>query len=274
MFAVFNTLLAALDDHQGGLDAVALAGRLAGPEADLAIVRVLPDATDLARVVDNHDDDAVTRRAQRILGVNRAGAADADAPVLTTRSRSVAAGLHNVVDARGADLLVVGAHHHRQLNLRSRDHTRAALRQMPCTVAVAPWEYSNRSHRVIRSIGVGYVDDRAGRIVLDAARGLAWQLGADVHATTVVAPSNWPAADSGVGWRAAAAARRMAEIPGVHGTAVEGAPHRALAQLSGEVDLLVIGSRHHRALRRLLLGDVAEGLSRASGCPLVVLPRG
>jgi nucleotide-binding universal stress UspA family protein len=142
---------------------------------------------------------------------------------------------------------------------------------MTCAVAVAPRGYAGHTHRVIEAIAVGYTDDRAGRAVLDVARGLAWQLGAEVQATMVVAPSNWESAASGVGWRAAAAARRMAEIPGVHGTAVEGQPDRVLAQLSTDVDLLVIGSRHHPAWR-LPLGDVAGSLSHSSRCPLLVVP--
>ena len=93
-----------------------------------------------------------------------------------------------------------------------------------------------------------------------------------MHATTVVGPSNWESATSGMGWRAAAAARRMAEIPGVHGAAMEGRPDRALAVLSGTVDLLVIGSRHHSLVRRLLPGDVARNLSHWSRCPLLVVP--
>lgn len=230
MLAAFHTILVAVDGDRGGLDAVALTARLAGPEA--AVVR---------------------------------------SPVLTASARAVAAALHDLVDAHGADLLVIGAGHHRHLTLRSHDHARAAVRELPCAVAVAPAQYAARPREVIRSIGVGYVDDRAGRVVLDTARSLAWQLGAEIHATTVVPPSNWETSDSAVGWRAAAAAQRMAEIPGVHGMAVEGDPIHALAALSLEVDLLVIASRHHNALRRLA-PDIAGGLSHAAHCPLLVLP--
>ena len=136
---------------------------------------------------------------------------------------------------------------------------------------MAPAGYAAR-RRPFRTIGVGFVDDRAGRVVLDTARGLAWELDADVHATTVVGPSNWESAASGMGWKAAAAARRMAEIPGVHGAAVEGRPDRALAALSAAVDLLVIGSRRRSLLRWLLPGVVARHLAHSSRCPLLVVP--
>ena len=271
MFAAFNTIVVALDGRQGGLDAAALAGLLATREADVVVARVLASASDAAPLAAAGRVDEMTREATRLLAGDRARPSGVEPPVLTVRSRSVSAGLRELVVARGADLLVVGAHHHGHLHLRSRDHTRDALRQMPCAVGVAPSGYSHRPAQVIRAVGVGYVDDRTGRVVLDTARAVAWQLGAEVHATTIVAPSNWPAADSGVGWRAAAAARRMTQIPGVHGTAVEGEPHRELAALSDEVDLLVIGT-HHRGVLRRLLPDVAEDLSHTSRCPLLVLP--
>jgi nucleotide-binding universal stress UspA family protein len=229
MSAAYTSLLVALDGRQGGLDAEALARRLAGPDADVSVEHLTADAL------------------QR-------------------------AALHDLVAARGPDLLVVGALHHRHLDLRPHDPTRVALRQAPCAVAVAPWEYASRPGEAIRSIAVGYVDDHRGRVVLDAARGLAWQLGADVQATTVVPPSNWETADSGIGWRAAAAARRLAEIPGIRGVAMEGDPHHALAALSEEVDLLVIGSHHHGSVRRLLVGDVTKDLAHSSRCPLLVVP--
>jgi nucleotide-binding universal stress UspA family protein len=246
MYAAFNSILVAMEGREGGLDAASLAAALAGSEADVAIAHVL------------------TGRGER------GPIAAADLSVLTTHAPSVAGGLHELVGERGADLLVMGAHHHRHVSL---DHTRAAIRDLPCAIAVAPFGYATRPRPAIRSIGVGFVDDRAGRAVLDTARGLAWQLGAKVHATIVVAPSNWEAADSGMGWRAVAAARRMAQIPGVHGTAVEGRPLQALAALSGSVDLLVVGSRHHSLVRRLLLSDVAGALSHRSRCPLLVAPR-
>jgi nucleotide-binding universal stress UspA family protein len=169
-------------------------------------------------------------------------------------------------------LLVVGAHHDRHVNLASHDRTRDALRHLSCAVAVAPWHYAASAPAAIATVGVGYIDDGSGRVVLDAARGLAWQLGAEMRAMTIVAASNWPDAGSGAGWRALAAARRIAEIPGIHGTAVEGDPYHALIDLSREVDLLVIGTHHRSALHRLLPGDVAEGLAGSARCPLVVVP--
>jgi nucleotide-binding universal stress UspA family protein len=266
MLAAFQSILVALDGGQGGLDAAALGAELAGPESALALAHVLTGAT-RAR-----PGDEVRQEAVEVMRPHRSDPAGPDPPLLTTRGGSVVAGLRELVDAHGGELVVVGVHHHRHLNLARHDHTRDALRRLPCAVAVAPRHYARRPPAGIAAVGVGYVDDRGGRVVLDTARGVAWQLGAEVHATTIVASSNWPDADSGAGWRALSAARRMAQIPGVHGTASEGDPYHALLALSREVDLLVVGTHHHSALRRLLPGDVAEGLSHAAGCPLLVVP--
>jgi nucleotide-binding universal stress UspA family protein len=189
--------------------------------------------------------------------------------LVTNDGRDHAGALRAAVRARGADLLVVGTSHAR---LRRGDRPLVAPGVPVCAIAVAPYGFAGRGDRAIGTVGVGYVDDRAGRAVLDTARTLAWQLGAEVHATTVESPSNWDNAAGPMGHRAMLAARRMAEIPGVHGTALEGEPGRVLARLSKTVDLLIIGSHHHGVLRRVLLGEVAQRLARTARCPLVVLP--
>jgi nucleotide-binding universal stress UspA family protein len=47
-----------------------------------------------------------------------------------------------------------------------------------------------------------------------------------------------------------------------------------LAELSGRVDLLVVGSRAWGPVRRIVMGSTAASLSRESQAPLLVLPRG
>ena len=178
-----------------------------------------------------------------------------------SHGRRVERQLLQCVRARDADLLVVWAHAHH------------AVRRMPCPVAIAPRGYSRDPPRAVRTVGVGYEDDATGRAVLDVARTVAWQLSADVHATTIVPPSNWSDEQAGSGWRAVSAARRMAEIPGVHGSVLEGDAERALETLSRKVDLLVIGSHHHNALWRLIHRDIADDLAHHARCPLLVLPR-
>jgi nucleotide-binding universal stress UspA family protein len=47
-----------------------------------------------------------------------------------------------------------------------------------------------------------------------------------------------------------------------------------LAEASADVDLMVVGSRGHGALRRTLLGSTARRLVSGARSPLLVVPRG
>lgn len=174
--------------------------------------------------------------------------------------------LQALIAARRADLVVLAAPPPHAL----RHPERAALHHPPCHVAVAPQGYAGRE-RAVHTIGIGYRDTPVGRAVLDAARGLGWRWGAGIEAIQVVASSHWPAPDSGAGWRALAAGERLAEIPGIAGTAVEGDVRRAFSALARRVDLLILGPPVHGALAHLLRGDVIGHLAGTSPCPLVVI---
>jgi nucleotide-binding universal stress UspA family protein len=51
-------------------------------------------------------------------------------------------------------------------------------------------------------------------------------------------------------------------------------PGRELVRFTGEVDLVLLGSRSEGRLARLLNGSVSDYLARRSHCPVIVLPRG
>jgi len=182
----------------------------------------------------------------------------------------VAAGLFGLAAAESADLLVVGPHHHH--HLWNADHARATLRDAPCPVAVAPVGYADHGDAAIGAIGVGYDDhDPESDAALTTAQALAAASGAEVRITHVVAETNWDTPDSGAGRLAVAARERLSDLDGVV-TVVEGDVHDALAALERGVDLLVLGSHHHGALRRLVVGDTVGSLSRELACPLLVIP--
>ena len=58
------------------------------------------------------------------------------------------------------------------------------------------------------------------------------------------------------------------------GTLLDGDPRELLARESGELDLLVVGSRGYGPLRAVLLGSVSSALVRSAQSSLVVVPRG
>jgi nucleotide-binding universal stress UspA family protein len=174
--------------------------------------------------------------------------------------------LDSLVAAHRPDLLVIAAPPHHAL----RQLARAVLHHPPCHVAVAPRGFAGHAADV-RTIGLGYLDTQAGRAALDAARGLAFRWQAEIEAIRVVPHSHWPASDSGAGWQAIVAAERLSEIPGIHGTAVEGDVRQALSALARRVDLLVVGPRRHGPLVHLVRGDVLAHLARTSPCPVVLI---
>ena len=60
--------------------------------------------------------------------------------------------------------------------------------------------------------------------------------------------------------------------PAVELLAVSGDPRAALRSASGDADLLVVGSRGHGVLDRLLLGSVATALAHHPTLPTIVVP--
>jgi nucleotide-binding universal stress UspA family protein len=57
-------------------------------------------------------------------------------------------------------------------------------------------------------------------------------------------------------------------------TLLEGDARELLARESGELDLLMVGSRGFGPLRAVLLGSISNALVRSAQSPLVVIPRG
>ncbi len=66
----------------------------------------------------------------------------------------------------------------------------------------------------------------------------------------------------------------MTSLSGVRGDARYGLTGEELAELSAEVDLLVVGSRGYGPLRRAMLGSTAINLQARARGPLLILPRG
>jgi nucleotide-binding universal stress UspA family protein len=70
-----------------------------------------------------------------------------------------------------------------------------------------------------------------------------------------------------------AAQERLDALDGVEGRAVSGLAGEELSAFSGEVDLLVTGSRGFGPVKRLILGSTSAHMVRHARCPLIVIPR-
>ena len=91
---------------------------------------------------------------------------------------------------------------------------------------------------------------------------------AGVHARAIAVPDGSPAR----ALLAAEALRELGDPATVH--VVEGRPDVELASRSSEFDLIVVGSRGHGPLKRLMLGSTSGKLVRSAACPVIVVPRG
>src|SRR5204863_9729787 len=101
----------------------------------------------------------------------------------------------------------------------------------------------------IRRIGVGYDGKTESGQARTVATALAEELGAELETITVTGDGDAEPADPG-----------------------DAADD--LVARSGELDLLVVGSRGYGPVRHALLGSVTKKLMVAAACPVLVVPRG
>jgi nucleotide-binding universal stress UspA family protein len=139
----------------------------------------------------------------------------------------------------------------------------------PCPVAIAPRGYRHRAHDRVTVVAVAYdaspESDRAAAV----AAHLAARSGAALRFVAVAeAPEQRQAAR-------AAVQRGIAYAPvdvDAFVDVVDGSVGRTLAELPDRTDLLVVGTRGYRFMRRVLLGGVVAVLVRSTYYPVVVVP--
>lgn len=70
----------------------------------------------------------------------------------------------------------------------------------------------------------------------------------------------------------AAAAKFTGRGVEIHWQLQDGTPHQQIAELSTQVDLIVMGTHGRTGLPHLLLGSVAERVVRTASCPVMTVP--
>jgi nucleotide-binding universal stress UspA family protein len=212
----------------------------------------------------------------------------ARAELRTVPCVSVSRGLRQVALDEGALAIVVGPSHRGTSGQVVAGSVAARLLHgAPCPVAVAPNGYAGGTQAALRRIGVGYDDTPEAREALSAAVGLATRTGAKVEVLSVdepVVPTAMMLLELGNSEQEARVRAKLAEtlqrvIDGapapieISGDVVDGYADDELARLSGEVDLLICGSRAHGPLGAVLLGSVSAGVLRKARGPVLVVPR-
>ncbi|HET9102180.1 MAG TPA: universal stress protein [Solirubrobacteraceae bacterium] len=281
-------IAAAVDGRSGGADAVALGAalaRLAG--ADLLLTAIEPDLQTLLPGVAHRGPHEEIVRMLTDAGEHEG----APYRTLARTGPSVARGLEAVVREQRRDLLVMGSREGTAPGEVSIGHrTRALLHELGCPLAVAPAGMASAS-RAIRHIAVGYDGGphAAGALALGA--GLAREAGTTLTLCGVIddrLPSlGWPQVWLGEileAWQDVMAGEetdlREIATQALASLGIEaelrtprGRPATALAELSQEADLLIIGSRRWGAPARVILGGTGEALAHSARCPLLVVPR-
>lgn len=234
---------------------------------------------------------AIKARATRTLAE-----ADAQLPygrrvhLRSVEARSPVQGLHDLAEAEGADLVVVGSTTKGSLRLHPAGSiAERLLRGAPCAVAVAPPGYAHETQPGLRVVGAAYDGSDEARHALDAAADLALRAGAalkliaiaDSVSVPAVGFAAMPAPAMSSGAYRDALQRELDEVadalPRELRTQVQAVVGDAADEIlarSERLSLLVMGSRAYGPLRRALVGSVSGPVLRAAPCPVLVVPRG
>jgi nucleotide-binding universal stress UspA family protein len=195
--------------------------------------------------------------------------------------------LHEIAAEQHVDVIVLGAAPER-LERRHVELMERVIHGAPCRVAVAPAGYADRRHTTLLRVGVGFADTIEGRAAICEGCELVARGGGEL---SIIAASGLSgmlvsyaamspalhAAEADMHEEMRASVERVTgEIPQAQGSRVrviDGEPSRVLLAASGELDLLVLGSRGYGPLRCVLLGSVSSAVARDAACPVLVLPR-
>lgn len=278
-----------VDWYPEGRDAVALGAAIAGVTgAELMLVTVHPEP--LVVMPSGMDWTSLRKQTEGMLRDVRESLAP-DARIVAETDLSVARALHRVVRRAHRDLLVLGSSRHAaEGRVRIGKRTRQLLCHFDCALAIAPRGLSAQPPVRLRRVAGGYDGRPESQAALALAGSIAVAADAELRVRAVVddrIPAlAWPAPGGvpDVDWEGAiqdevdqlseqATAAAGATGANVHVDVVRGRPADALLALSGEVDLLVIGSRRWGPAARVLLGSTGEALLHDAACAVVAVPR-
>jgi nucleotide-binding universal stress UspA family protein len=276
---MFKKVLVGVDARSGGRDAIALAIKLCEPDGDLTFARVYSGAYVPSHALSPGLVREDLAQAEDELAAMRA-AAGVDAETVVKQAPTAGQGLHELAEENTADVLVVGSCHRGFFGRAMLgDDTRAALNGAPCAVAVAPAGYAQNA-KPLASVGVAYDGSAESKAALEAAKALAARTHAAVRALHVVSWPTYmytgmmPPASESVDELIKSAESDIKALPGVDGRAEYGIPSEELTKFSGEVDLLILGSRNYGPVRRMMVGSISRYLQRHAHGPVLILPRG
>jgi nucleotide-binding universal stress UspA family protein len=278
-------VLVGYDGTSGGRDAIALAETLAGDDAELVLVDVIPPVGLFTMRPRRLEDEEPPQSQGFFLDALR-GLRGRRVETRSYVANSVAGALTEIAAEEDFDLIAIGACYPGIVGRILLGSTgQGLLHGAAAPVAAAPRGYSEHLHHRLKAIAVAYDGSPEAREALAYAESLARRPGArlrlltvDVRATTLPGVVGWEplvprspqeVLDEGVAAAAAA-------LPGleVEGEVIDGGSiPAAIAAATVDADLIVVGSRGYGTLGRVLIGSVATGLLHRAHCPVLVAPR-
>jgi nucleotide-binding universal stress UspA family protein len=293
-----RSILVGYDPRTGDrapIDFAIAAARLTRAPITVACVQVAPVAADapllplsvgapLPHRLEPVDDDLLADCSDAIETIaSEASGWGVDVRFRRVASTSAPRALHALAEEQDAGLLVVGAGHRSTAGHPHGGTGQRLLHGAPCAIAVVPNDWT--ADRRPGTIGVAFVDSDEGREALRGAYALARRASAAVRVITVVkasralfAAKDLEAADSDHRARAQqqlrTAVAALDDDVRVEVEAFVGDPAETLIGISGQLDLLVCGSRGYGPVRAALLGSVSHRVTEQAACPVIVVPRG
>jgi nucleotide-binding universal stress UspA family protein len=283
---MFETIVVGVDGREGGRDALALSRRLSEiSEGELIALHAYPYDYFVSRGANADFETAMHRAAMETVEgeLERTGVV---ARAVAVADGSPGRALHLAASRHHGDLIVVGSAHRGRIGrVLAGDDAAGTLHGAPCPVLVAPGGYAHRSGRLV-TIGVGYDGSPESHAALALARDLGQACGARLRIIEVVMPPEpgdpFPA--YGPDWSEDARLRyedAQRRVEGVVATLGDraigevavGDAARELAFAGNTLDLLVVGSRDHGPIRRLILGSTSNRLVHEARCPVLVTAR-
>jgi nucleotide-binding universal stress UspA family protein len=281
---MFEKIVVGCAEDQAGRDAVVLAAKLAALNySDWTVVFPYQPLTNVLPA------DELQQRMRADVLTLTADMADLREPLYhwSPSSWPVHA-LREMAMYEHAQLIVLGAARARTGHLHMCLMDRI-VHATPCALAVAPARYAETAPGEFQRIAVGFAPSPEGVTALHAGWWLAARSGGTltVIAGAALAPELASYAESDPGYAdaqqeifdqtegelRAATAELGNEVPVVCET-ISGQPADVLIERSAELDILVLGSRAHGALRHLVTGGVSTRVMREAHCPVLALPRG
>jgi nucleotide-binding universal stress UspA family protein len=282
---VFKKIVVGYAGDQAGKDAVLLAAKLAALFASDWNV-VFPYQPLLSTV----PADTAEQRARDEVGTLTADIENLPAPTYHwTPSSWPIHGLHEMALYEGADLIVFGS-----AREKLSDHLHVSLMERmvhgaPCAVAVAPPHYAETAPAALARVGVGFSTSEEGVAALDRARALAARVGGRLEviagaglepalASYAYASPLLPDIEQEIYEETKATLERATaelgdDVPLLRET-IRGEPADVLIERSGDLDILLLGSRAYGPLRHALMGSVSARVMREAHCPVLTVPRG